>query len=351
MAEGENRTYPATARRLQKARDEGDVPLSREAVGLLSFGLASLTAGLIGPSLLRGGLTALRVLISDGYNKQLTAGAGLKVAMLAAMEMGLPIVAASALGGMIGVLIQTRFMVRFASLRFDISRLSPSRGFKRLFGPDGLIELLKATVKLILMGGIAWFLLAGRIGEFALLPWRGDAGFSKYVATFSLKLLVGAAIVQALVAILDIAIVRFRFQSRHRMSREDIKEEFKETEGNPHTKSRIRRLQRAKRRNMTKAVQTATVVVTNPTHYAVALSYDKTISAAPRITAKGADLVALRIRELAKASSVSVVESPVLARALFRLDLDVEIPPEHYKAVAEIVAFVWRLKGRFAQRR
>jgi flagellar biosynthetic protein FlhB len=290
-------------------------------------------------------------LISDGYNKQLTEGAGLKVAMLAAMEMGLPIVAASALGGMIGVLIQTRFMVRFASLRFDISRLSPSRGFKRLFGPDGLIELLKATVKLILMGGIAWFLLADRIGEFALLPWRGDAGFSKYVAILSLQLLVGAGIVQALVAILDIAIVRFRFQSRHRMSREDIKEEFKETEGNPHTKSRIRRLQRAKRRNMTKAVQTATVVVTNPTHYAVALAYDKTISAAPCITAKGADLVALRIRELAKASSVPVVESPVLARALFRLDLDVEIPPEHYKAVAEIVAFVWRLKGRSAQRR
>src|ERR1700760_2721683 len=116
MAEGENRTYPATPRRLQKARDEGDVPLSREAVGLLSFALASLTGGLIGPRLLRGGVAALRGLISDGYNKQLTEGAGLKVAMFAAMEMGLPMVAASALGGMIGVLIQTRFMVRFASL-------------------------------------------------------------------------------------------------------------------------------------------------------------------------------------------------------------------------------------------
>lgn len=351
MAEGENRTYPATPRRLQKARDEGDVPVSREAVGLLAFGLAAATAGLIGPRLLKGELATLRVLINESYNKALMEGIGLKVAMLATMEMALPIVAASAIGGTIGVLIQTRFMVRFSSLRFDISRLSPSRGVKRLFGPDGLIELLKATIKLTLLGGVAWFLLAGRLSEFALLPWRSYAGFPEYVATLCTRLLIGAGVVQALVALLDIVTVRYRFQSRHRMSREDIKEEFKETEGNPHTKSRIKRLQRAKRRNMTKAVQSATVVVTNPTHYAVALAYDKTISAAPRITAKGADLVALRIRELAKAGSVPVVESPALARALFQLDLDVEIPAEHYKAVAEIVAFVWRLKGRSVHRR
>jgi flagellar biosynthesis protein FlhB len=351
MAEGENRTYPATPRRLQKARDEGDVPLSREVVGLLAFGLAVAAAALIGPRLLRGGLTTLHVLINESYNEALTAGIGLKVAMLAVMKMGLPIVAASAFGGVIGVLVQTRFKVRFSALRFDISRLSPSRGLKRLFGPDGLIELLKATIKLTLMGSVAWFLVAGRLSEFALLPWRSDTGFPEYVAILGIKLLIGAGLVQAFVAILDIVTVRFRFQSRHRMSREDIKEEYKETEGNPHTKSRIKRLQRTKRRNMTKAVQTATVVVTNPTHYAVALAYDKTISAAPRITAKGADLVALRIRELARASSVPVVESPALARALFQLDLDVEIPAEHYKAVAEIVAFVWRLKGRSAHRR
>ena len=102
---------------------------------------------------------------------------------------------------------------------------------------------------------------------------------------------------------------------------------------------------------MVKAVQTATVVVTNPTHFAVALAYDKAISAAPRVAAKGADLVAQRIRDLARTSGIPIVESPALARALFRLDLDAEIPPEHYKAVAEVVAFVWRLKGRSRQRR
>lgn len=351
MADGQNRTHPATPRRLQKARDDGDVPISREAAGLLAYTFACLVAVAVGPRLLEGGLTALRPLISNGYDKQLADGAGLRVAMLAAMEMGMPVVVASSVGGMLAVLSQTRFMIRFAALRFDISRLSPSRGFNRLFGLDGVIELIKATAKLALMGGIVWILFAGRISEFALLPWRPDASFSKYVAALGLKILAGAGIVQAVVAILDIAIGRLRFQSRHRMSREDIKEEFKETEGSPHTKSRIRRLQRTRRRNMTQAVQTATVVVTNPTHYAVALAYDRTIGVAPRVTAKGADLVALRIKELAKAKNVPIVESPPLARALFRLDLDAEIPPEHYKTAAEIIAFVWRLKGHSVLRR
>ena len=351
MDDGQNRTYPATPRRLQKARDEGDVPLSREVVGLFAFGLTSLTVGLIGPRLVEHGIIVLRVLFSEGYNKQLTGGVGLRVAGIAAVGMGIPIVAASAFGGVIGVLIQTRFMVRFSSLRFDISRLNPSKGLARLLGPDGWIELLKAVVKLVLMGYVAFFLLRGIIGDLTLLPWRWNAGIPEYMAILSVKALVGAGIVQALVAALDVVIVRFRFHNRHRMSREEVKEEFKETEGNPHTKSRIRRLQRAKRRSVTRAVQAATVIVTNPTHYAVALAYDKAISAAPRITAKGADLVALHIRELARASHVPIVESPPLARALFQLDLDIEIPPEHYKAVAEVVAFVWRLKGRSVRRR
>src|SRR6185437_16508897 len=123
MADGQNRTYPATPRRLQKARDEGDVPLSREAAGLLAFGLAALTIALIGPRLLGDEIEVLRVLISESYNKQLTDGASLRVALLAAAEIGLPIAAASAFGGVIGVLLQTRFLTRFSSLRFDISRL------------------------------------------------------------------------------------------------------------------------------------------------------------------------------------------------------------------------------------
>jgi flagellar biosynthetic protein FlhB len=130
------------------------------------------------------------------------------------------------------------------------------------------------------------------------------------------------------------------------MSREDLKDEYKETEGNPFTKSRIRRLQRRRRRRLVADVPKATVVVTNPTHYAVALLYDQELGKAPVIIAKGADLVAQRIRELAIESEVPIVENPPLARALFRLELDDEIPAEHFKTVAEIIAFVWKIKGR-----
>jgi flagellar biosynthetic protein FlhB len=130
------------------------------------------------------------------------------------------------------------------------------------------------------------------------------------------------------------------------MSREDLKDEYKETEGNPFTKGRIRRLQRMRRRRLVADVPKATVVVTNPTHYAVALLYDQALGRAPVILAKGADLVAQRIRELATENGVPIVENPPLARALFKLELDAEIPAEHFKAVAEIIAFVWKIKGR-----
>jgi flagellar biosynthetic protein FlhB len=130
-----------------------------------------------------------------------------------------------------------------------------------------------------------------------------------------------------------------------RMSKQDIRDELKETDGNPHVKARIRRIRliRARKRMMAK-VPMATVVVTNPTHYAVALAYDRANNSAPRVVAKGADSVAARIREIAEANGVPLLANPPLARALYRLDLDTEIPAEYYKAVAEIIAYVWRLR-------
>jgi flagellar biosynthetic protein FlhB len=139
--------------------------------------------------------------------------------------------------------------------------------------------------------------------------------------------------------------VRFRHARDMRMSKQSVRDELKDTEGNPHVKARIRRIRvmRARRRMMAK-IPTATVVVTNPTHYAVALVYDRIANPAPRIVAKGEDSLAARIREIAEANRVPVVANPPLARALYRLELDAEIPAEHYKAVAEIIAYVWRLR-------
>jgi flagellar biosynthetic protein FlhB len=177
------------------------------------------------------------------------------------------------------------------------------------------------------------------------LPWQDPHRLPSEVALPVFHLAVASLCVHGIVAGADLMWVRFRHARDLRMSKQDLRDELKDTEGNPHIKARIRRIRviRARRRMMAK-VPGATVVVTNPTHYAVALAYDRTNNPAPRIVAKGADSVAARIREVAEANGVPLVANPMLARALYQLDLDTEIPAEHYKAVAEIIAYVWRLR-------
>ncbi|MFN7308157.1 MAG: EscU/YscU/HrcU family type III secretion system export apparatus switch protein, partial [Alphaproteobacteria bacterium] len=163
----------------------------------------------------------------------------------------------------------------------------------------------------------------------------------------AMDLVIAALIAFAGIAMLDYLVVRFRHLHRLRMSRQELREEVKESEGDPYIKARIRslRMSRARRRMMA-AVPKAAVVVTNPTHYAVALSYDENSQAAPKVVAKGTEAVAARIRAVAEDAGVPLVSNPPLARALFKLELETEIPAEHYQAVAEIIAYVWRLRGR-----
>jgi flagellar biosynthesis protein FlhB len=158
-------------------------------------------------------------------------------------------------------------------------------------------------------------------------------------------LLIAGVVTQGIVASTDLMWVRFRHAQDMRMSKQDVRDELRDTDGNPQVKARIRRIRmmRARRRMMAK-VPGATVVITNPTHYAVALLYDRANNPAPRIVAKGTDSVAARIREVAEANGVPVVANPPLARALYSLELDTEIPAEYYKAVAEIIAYIWRLR-------
>jgi flagellar biosynthesis protein FlhB len=194
-----------------------------------------------------------------------------------------------------------------------------------------------------------WRALAADMPGLAQAPFQDFAALPARLAGAIFSLLVSVLAAQAVIGVLDVEWVRFRHTRRLRISREDIRDEQKETDGDPRVKTRLRRLrlQRARRR-MLAAVPKATVVVTNPTHYAVALAYDRSRNAAPRVVAKGVDSMAERIREVARAHAVPLVPNPPLARALHRLDLDAEVPSEHYKAVAEIIAFVWRLRGRAA---
>lgn len=233
-------------------------------------------------------------------------------------------------------------------LKFE--RLSPMAGLGRLFGMESLIELGKGVIKLLIVGGAGMFVLWQHRADVPGFIDVDVALMLQKTMALVLKMIIAMLIAQAALAGADYFIQRQRFMSRHRMTKQEMKDEYKQSEGDPMIKGRIRslRMQRARQRMM-QAVPEATVVVTNPTHYAVALKYDENSMAAPVCVAKGVDLIAAKIREIAEANGVPLVANPPLARALHAsIDIDDPVPPQHFKAVAEVIGFVWRLKGKKA---
>ncbi len=201
--------------------------------------------------------------------------------------------------------------------------------------------------KLIVLGIAIWTTLRQDLPAILTASRTNAAALPAQASHVVLHLLISMVAVQAMIAILDLIWVRWSHARGLRMSRAEIREEHKQTEGDPQVKRRVRRIQiQRARKRMLAAVPKATVVVTNPTHYAVALAYDRSKTAAPRVVAKGVDTLAARIRDVAREHQVPVVANPPLARALYTVELDAEIPPEHYQAAAEIIAYVWRLRGR-----
>jgi len=341
---GQDKTEDATPRRIQKAREEGQVAISREVVSFITLGAAliGMVFGLppLGHELMRG----MRGVLENGHQLQigLVATEMMRLGLLAA----LPVMVLAMIGAIAGVMLQSRGLVSAKGLKPQFSRINPGSGIKRLVGPDGAIEFLRTLIKLAVVCAALWWSLGDpREMRAALSLGPGDLLFLMVRA--AMDLVIAALVAFAGIAILDYLVVRFRHLRKLRMSRQELREEVKETEGDPHIKARIRslRMSRARRRMMA-AVPKAAVVVTNPTHYAVALAYDENSAAAPKVVAKGTEAVAARIRAAAEEVGVPLVSNPPLARALFKLELETEIPAEHYQAVAEIIAYVWRLRGR-----
>lgn len=344
--EAEDKTEAATPRRIEKAREEGQVAVSRELAGFaaLGGGVLGLMIALppAGAEMLRG----MRAVLERSHEIP---------PMVAALELGwlgllaaLPAAVLAATGALVVTLLQTRMMVSAKGITPMFSRVNPMAALKRIFGVEGAIEFLRTLLKLGLVGAALWWVLADPAALVTLLAMPPGA-LLREGAKAAIDLTIAALVAFAGIAVLDWLWVRWRHLHQLRMSRQELKEEMRESEGDPHVKARLRRLreQRARSRMM-QAVPKAAVVITNPTHFAVALAYDQGSSAAPRVVAKGADEVAARIRAMADEHRVPIVSNPPLARALFRLDLDTEIPAEHYQAVAEIIAYVWRLGGRGA---
>jgi flagellar biosynthetic protein FlhB len=231
-----------------------------------------------------------------------------------------------------------------------LERISPLAGAKRLFSLKSVVELLKGIVKIALVAAIAYMLISPQIEEIEKYVQMDPLESFDELYFLVIKLFVGVVAVLAVLALADFLYQRYEFMKQMRMSIQEIRDEHKQSEGDPMIKSRLRqiRMERARARIMASVPQ-ADVVITNPTHYSVALKYDLDSMGAPVVVAKGVDDVAFRIREVANENDIPIVPNPPLARALFdTVEIDQEIPDDHYKAVAEVISFVFKLKNRHA---
>ncbi len=341
---GGERTEAASSRRLTRAREDGHVPLSREAAPLAVLAATVLLLALVAPWAARSMTARLAMLLAQGA--ALTPGVAARAAGVAAVIGIAPFALAGLLASAGAVLAQTGMLLNMAALLPDFSRLAPGRGLAQIASPAAALETGKTLLKLLAAGGAAWTVLHAALPLLpAALGWTPGELLGHTMRQVS-RVLLALLATQTAIAGFDIARARRAHATSLRMTRQELRDEHHETEGDPRIKARLRRLRLSRlRRRMLQAVPTATVVVTNPTHYAVALSYRRGATTAPLVVAKGVDEVAARIREIAAEHRVPLVANPPLARALHAVELDSEVPRELFAAVAELIAYVWRLRG------
>jgi flagellar biosynthesis protein FlhB len=349
----QDRTEPPTFKRRRQAREKGEVARSTELVG------SGILLGLIGllPRLLPGLrdeagsywvqtiAAAGQKTIGPGELRQLTEGYLFEVGKMAG-----PILGCVAGAALVTNVLQVGVFFHTAPLRPQLSRLDPLAGARRLFTLRSGEELLKGVARMAIVIGSGWSFFQGHRETLFALAASDPAGIAPRVGGLAYAMSLRMVATLAVLSALDYAYQRWQLDRSLKMTKQEVKDEFRETEGNPEIKSRVRQRQReTARRRMMAAVPRASVVITNPTHYAVALEYDLTAGAsrrrgaAPVVVAKGQDLIALRIREIAIEHDVPLVENPPLARSLYRtVEVGEEIPPELYRAVAEVLALIWR---------
>lgn len=349
------KTEQPTAKRLQDARERGQVPRSRElgsaavmivGSGALLFGGGGLAGAF--SQMLRRGLSLDRASLVDPG----AMGHGLGVAAVDAILILAPFFAAVAAAAVLAPLALGGWVFTAEVLAPDLSRLNPVTGLGRVFGLSGLSELLKALLKLVVVGAVAvWVGLwlardAASLGAMPVVPGMGRA--VHLIALAMLLMSLGLVIIAAVDAPLQWWLVHRQLK----MTRDEVREEFKETDGRPEVKARIRELQKKmSKRRMMQAVPTADVVVTNPTHYAVALKYDAAKMKAPRVVAKGRDLIAVEIRRIAEEARVPLFEAPALARVLYgSTEVGREIHSGLYLAVAQVLSYLYQVRTLTAQR-
>lgn len=355
MAEGEkpdkdDKTEEATEHRIRKSQEKGEFPISKDLITALMLSASVISLFLIFPFLGKGLAYKLRGILEQAHTFSFGEDDHSKLTWILFKEvtpdfMGMLfvfIVAAIA-----GTYIQTKLTKKKEALKPKLSHISPISGFKRLFSLKSLVELLKSLTKLTVVTLVIYVLLKEELKQIPEISAQPIMVSLHVFALMCFKLFFAVLILQAFVGGADYLFQRYDYFKQLKMSKQEVKEEYKDTEGDPHIKGKRRQLQREKANNrMMDKVPEATVVITNPTHYAVALKYEQSANKAPVVIAKGKDKVAFKIRTLALDSRVQIIENPPLARSLYKLPLNKEIPPEFYEAVAKIIKYVFSKNKR-----
>ena len=355
MAEGadpESKTEEATPRKLADARAKGDVAKSPDVAAALSLTGAAAVVLMTGGWFATSMAEQLLPFIAAPHTMigGLETGAGVEIGAIAlwaiAPFLGL-VMLATIIGGVGGNVAQSGLIFTAEKLKPDWSKVNPMAGFKRIFGPDGLVQFIKTLVKLLAVGFICWLVLKPHLRELENMAAMPPALILPLARDLAIALMASTIVFLGFTAGADFLWQKYRFAERMKMSKEELKEDYKQSEGDPHVKAKLKqiRAQRSRQRMM-QNVPGATVIVTNPTHYSVALRYEAG-DAAPVCVAKGVDALALRIREVGREHNVPIVENVPLARALYAaVDIDETIPREHFEAAAKVIGFVMQKRKK-----
>lgn len=356
MSDGEqeddsSKTEDPTPKKLEEARKKGQVPISREINNWIMLLTGTIVVLAIGPAMMEDMGRYLRTFIEQPHMMPgVPGGFGVVLGdtfwqIVKLMILPFLILMAAAF---IGPFVQVGAIFAPEVIKPDMSKISPMKGFGRLFSMRSILEFVKGILKIGLIAVVGIFLLKPFYGTIEHMVGLDPMAMLGEVYELINRLMIGVLIVLMVIAVIDLIYQRQEHYKKMRMTKQELRDEYKQSEGDPHVKAKLRQLRQEKARaRMMQAVPTADVVITNPTHFSVALKYDPETMTAPIVVAKGVDDLAMRIREMAKEHDVTIVQNPPLARVLFdTVDIDQPIPAEHYKAVAEVISYVFRLKGK-----
>lgn len=351
MAENDDqeRTEEATSKRREESREKGQVARSQEvvSVSILVAGLMFFYFG--GSALLLKTMDVMTTGFREAGRMNLTQDSvSLIIINYIFKGFGIlfPLLIAVLIAAILGNVLQFGFMFSSESLQPKFDKISPAKGFKRLFSIRSIVELVKGILKVCLIGGVAYIIIRNEFDHLIPLGDQSTWGTFSYIGGICFKLLLAMTVMLVFLAALDYAYQRWEFEKSIRMTKQEIKDEFKNSEGDPMIKARIRRIQRemAQKRMMSQ-VPKADVIITNPTHLAIAIQYDPANMQAPIVVAKGADFIAEKIRDIARENDVPLIENKPLAQVLYKMvKVNNTVPENLYRAVAEVLAFVYEQK-------